>query len=54
MKTNEIADQLARLILFLIGLVICLGGYEVALRMFGILIIIKAIGSELKHEQNED
>jgi len=54
MKTNEIADQLARLILFLIGGIICLGGYEVALRMFGVLIIIKAIGHELKHEQNEN
>jgi len=54
MKTNEIADALARLILFTIGGVICLGGYEIALRMFGILIIIKAIGNELKHEQNEN
>jgi hypothetical protein len=54
MKTNEIADALARLILFTIGGVICLGGYEIALRMFGVLIIIKAIGNELKHEQNEN
>ena len=54
MKTNEIADQLARLILFLIGGVICLGGYEVALRMFGVLIIIKAIGHELKKDENEN
>ena len=54
MKTNEIADQLARLILFLIGGVICLGGYEIALRMFGVLIIIKAIGSELKKNENEN
>lgn len=54
MKTNEIAEQLSRVILFLIGGVICLGGYEIALRMFGILIIINAIGQELKHEQNEN
>lgn len=54
MKTKEIADSLARVVLFTIGGIICLGGYEVALRMFGVLIIIKAIGSELKHEQNEN
>ena len=54
MKTNEIADALARVVLFTIGGVICLGGYEVALRMFGVLIMIKAIGAELKNEQNEN
>jgi hypothetical protein len=54
MKTNEITDALARVVLFTIGGVICLGGYETALRMFGVLIIIKAIGNELKHEQNEN
>jgi hypothetical protein len=54
MKTNEIADALARVILFTIGGIILLGNYELALRMFGVLIIIKAIGSELKNEQNEN
>lgn len=54
MRINEIADLLARVVLFTIGGVIMLGGYELALRMFGALIMIKAIGSELKHEQNEN
>jgi hypothetical protein len=54
MKTNEIADALARLVLFTIGGIICLGNYELALRMFGVLIIIKAIGTELKNGQNEN
>lgn len=54
MKTNEIADTLARVILFTIGGVILIGSYELALRMFGALIIIKAIGTELKNEQNEN
>jgi hypothetical protein len=54
MKTNEIADLLSRLILFTIGGIILLGNYELALRMFGVLIMIKAIGTELKHEQNEN
>jgi hypothetical protein len=54
MKTNEIADALARVVLFTIGGIICLGNYELALRMFGVLIIIKAIGTELKNEQNEN
>jgi hypothetical protein len=54
MKTNEIADALSRIVLFTIGGIICLGGYEVALRMFGVLIMIKAIGTELKNEQNEN
>lgn len=54
MKTNEIADALARIILFTIGGIILLGNYELALRMFGVLIMIKAIGSELKNEEHEN
>lgn len=54
MKTNEIADNLARLVLFTIGGVICLGGYEIALRMFGVLIVIKSLGSQLKNGENEN
>lgn len=54
MKTNEIIEPISRLILFTIGGVICLGNYELAMRMFGILIMIKAIGTELKHGQNEN
>lgn len=51
---NKLISSLSRVILFTIGGVICLGSYEVALRMFGILLIVNAIGNELNTKTDEN
>lgn len=51
---KKITDSVSRIILFTIGGVICLGSYEVALRMFGVLLIVNAIGNELNTKTDEN
>jgi hypothetical protein len=50
----KIIESIARVTIFTMGGFMVIGSYEIALRTLGILVMIVAIGNELKHEQNEN